>query len=362
MFSSFLYSFWSGNASWNKEKFFENAREFFDFLLLQFPTFWQYVVFTIDEKNITVGNLMFGLFFLIFGYIGVRFFIYQFDKRILSRFDIDLPHRSTIKLFMFYVLFSLLILLTLYFIKIPLTVFTVIGGAIALGIGFGAKNIMNNLLCGAVIVSEHPIRVGDLIEVDKLLGIVENIGFRATAIRSLDNTHILVPNSVILEHSILNWTLSDKVIRSTVQVGVAYGSDVEKVKEILLKVAHDHKSVLTYDKNQQPIVFFSDFGDSALMFELIYWIAMQKPIELKKVASDLRFEINKAFQKEGVTIPFKQVDLHVKEPLEIKKVADPSPAQNQDKPNQDKQNPNKLSRDKPIQDKQNQDKPNTNPA
>ena len=321
MISTFIHSFFVGNVSWNKEKFFERARELFDFLLLQFPTFWNYVIFTIDGKNdITVGNLVFGLFFIVFGYVGIRFFIYQFDKRILSRFDIDLPHRSTIRLFMFYFLFSLLILLTLYFIKIPLTVFTFIGGALALGIGFGAKNIMNNLLCGAVIVSEHPIRVGDLIEVDKLLGIVENIGFRATSIRSLDNTHILVPNSFILEHSILNWTLSDKVIRSTVKVGVAYGSDVKKVKEILLKAAHDHKSVLTYNKNQKPVVFFNDFDNSSLNFELIYWIAMQKPIDLKKVASDLRFEINKTFKEEGITIPFNQIDLHVKEPVEIKKI------------------------------------------
>ena len=309
--------FYAADLSWDKEKFFEKAREFFDFILVQFPTFWNYNLFKIDENSITAGDLIFGLLFLVIGYIGIRFFVYETDKRILSRMNIDIPHRSTIKMFLFYILICLLFLLTLYFINVPLTVFTFIGGALALGIGFGAKNIMNNLLCGVVIVSEHPIRVGDLIEVNNLLGIVENIGFRATVIRSLDNTHILVPNSTILEHSILNWTLSDKVIRSTLKVAVDYSSDVEKVKEILLKAANDHEKVLTYNKNQIPIVFFSDFGDSGLLFELSYWIVVYRPLEIKKVASELRFEIKKTFREEGVNIPFNQTDIHVKEPIRI---------------------------------------------
>ena len=313
-------SFTVGNLSWDKERFFEKSREFFDAFLLQFPTFWNYALLTIDDNTITAGDLIFGFGFLIVGYISLRYFIYQVDKRILSRLNIDIPHRSTIKMVLFYILIALLLLMTLYFIKVPLTVFTFIGGALALGIGFGAKNIMNNLLCGVVIVSEHPIRVGDLIEVNQLLGIVENIGFRATSIRSLDNTHILVPNSTILEHSILNWTLSDKVIRSTLKVAVDYSSDVEKVREVLLKVAHDHEKVLTYNKNQMPVVFFSDFGDSGLLFDLSYWIVVYRPLEMKRVASELRFEVRKLFKEEGITIPFQQTDIHVKEPLWIGKL------------------------------------------
>ena len=312
-----MYQFFAGNMSWNKEEFFEKARTFFDFILFQFPTFWNYVLFNIDKTPITVGNLIFGFVFIISGYLGIRYFVYQVDKRILTRFDIDISHRYTIRLFLFYFLLCVLFLMTLYFIKVPLTVFTVLGGALALGIGFGAKNIMNNLLCGLVIVSEHPIRVGDLIEVDKLLGVVENIGFRATVIKSLENTHILVPNSIILEHNILNWTLSDKVIRSTLKVSVCYGSPVEKVKELLLKSAQDHESVLTYNKYQSPIVFFSDFGNSGLLFELYYWIAMNNPLDIKKVASDLRFEVNRLFQEEGIRIPFPQRDIHIKEPVQV---------------------------------------------
>ncbi len=306
-----------GNMSWNKEEFFQQARHVFDFLLFQFPTFWNYTLFHVDKNPITVGNIIFGIVVIIGGYIFIRVFVSQFDKRILSRFDIDTPHRYTIKIFLFYFLIFILFLFTLYFMQVPLTVFTVLGGALALGLGFGARNIVNNWICGIVIVTEHPIREGDLIEVNNLIGVVENIGFRATAVRSLDNTHSLVPNSVILEHSILNWTLSDKVIRSTIKVSVSYGSPVEKVRDLLLRAAHDHSSVLTYNKKQSPIVFFTDFGDSGLIFELSYWIVIEHPIDIKLISSDLRFAIKKLFKEEGIVIPFSQRDLHVKGPVQI---------------------------------------------
>ena len=307
----------SGNMSWDREEFFRQARVFFDALTEQFPTFWNYVLFQVDKNPITVGNIVFGVVFVVCGYISIRIFVSQFEKRILTRFDIDVPHRYTIKIFLFYFLISLLFLFTLYFVQVPLTVFKLLGGALALGIGFGAKNILNNLICGIVIVTEHPIRVGDLIEVNNLIGMVENIGFRATSLRSLDNTHILVPNSIILEHNVLNWTLSDKVIRSKIRVGVSYSSPVEKVRDILLKTAHSNKHVLTRNKNQVPIVFFDDFGDSGLIFELSYWITVNRPIEMKKIASDLRFEIKKKFKEQGIEIPFSQRDLHIKEPVQV---------------------------------------------
>ena len=303
--------------SWDKEEFFKHSRVFFDSLVELFPTFWNYALFNVDKNPITVGTLISGIFFVIVGYISIRVFVSQFEKRVLSRFDIEIPHRYTIKVFLFYFLISILFLFTLYFLKVPLTVFTVVGGAVALGIGFGIKNIMNNLICGIVIVTEHPIKVGDLIEVDKLIGVVEHIGFRATSVRSLDNTHILIPNSIILENSILNWTLSDKVIRAELTVGVEYGSPVGKVRELLLKAANDNKQILSYNKNQIPIVFFEDFGDSALIFRLSYWIAVHTPLDIKQVSSDLRFEINKLFKDENIIIPFNQSDLHIKEPLKV---------------------------------------------
>lgn len=309
--------FFSQNISYSTERFFEITQVFFEKLIKFFPTFWHYTLFYADKNPITVSKLIFGIFFIIFGYLMIRFGIKQFDKKILGKLNVDIPHRYTIKVFLFYFLLSFLFLFILYFIQIPLTVFTFLGGALALGIGFGTKNIMNNLICGIVIVAEHPIRIGDWIEVNDLSGVVEHIGFRATSLRSLQNTHILIPNSIILEHSILNWTLSDKVIRSQIKVGVSYSSDVDKIKQILLKIINDHSRVLSYNKSQLPVVFFSDFGDNALIFTINYWIAITNYIDLKIVSSELRTEIQKQFKKEGILIPFNQRDIHVKSPIQV---------------------------------------------
>ena len=309
--------FFEGNMSWDREEFFQFVQELVEKFFEIFPTFWHYALFSVDKNSITVGKLIIGFSFLIGGYIFIRLLVSYFEHRVLSRLDVEIPKRYTIKVLLFYFLISILFLFVLYLIDVPLTVFTFVGGALALGIGFGAKNIMNNFISGIAIVIEHPIRVGDVIEIDNLRGMVEHIGFRATSIRSLDNVSILIPNSLILEKNVLNWTLSDKVIRSEITVGTVYGSPTDKVREILLKVAEEHEKVLTYNKNQRPIVFFSNFGESSLVFQLSYWIAVDTIVDIRRVASDLRFQINEAFKREDIAFAFPQRDLHIKEPVKV---------------------------------------------
>ena len=307
----------TGNMSWDKEEFFLNMRLLLERLFEVFPTFWNYALFSVDKNSITVGKLIIGFSFLIGGYICIRILVSYFENRVLSRLEVEIPKRYTIKVLLFYFLISILFLFVLYLIEVPLTVFTFVGGALALGIGFGAKNIMNNFISGIAIVIEHPIRVGDLIEIDQLRGMVEHIGFRATSVRSLDNVSILIPNSMILEQNILNWTLSDKVIRSEIAVGVVYGSPLDKVKKVLLSVAEEHEKVLTYNKNQRPIVFFSDFGENSLQFQLSYWIAVDSIVDIRRVASELRFKIDEEFKKEGIVFAFPQRDLHIRQPVNV---------------------------------------------
>lgn len=321
VFTGFLTGFSkllsAGNMSWDKDHFFIIAKKIFDQIIEIIPSFWNFTLFVVDKNPITAGKMLVALTFLIGGYIFIRVLVSYFEHRVLRRLDIDISKQYTIKILMFYFLISLLFLFTLYLIRIPLTVFTVVGGAIALGIGFGAKNIMNNFISGIVIVIEHPIRVGDLIEIDNLRGVVEHIGFRATSITSLDNINILIPNSLLLENNVSNWTLSDKVIRSQIKVGVVYGSDAQKVNASLLKIAEDHEKILTYNQNQKPIVFFEDFGDNSLVFVLNYWIAVDRILDIRKTASEIRFAINEEFKKENIVIAYPQRDLHIKEPLNI---------------------------------------------
>ena len=306
-----------GNVEWNFKRFLVAFKEIVTQFLEIFPNFWNYALFNVDENSITLGKMITGVVFLIVGYICIRLVVNYFERRVLIRLDIEIPQRYTIKVFLFYFLLIVLFLFTLYFIQVPLTVFTFVGGAIALGVGFGSRNIMNNFISGLVIVTEHPIRVGDLVEIGTLSGTVEHIGFRGTIIRSLNNTHIIVPNSSFLESNVLNWTLSDKVMRCEVKVGVSYGSPPRKVEELLLQVADENNRVLNYNKDQKPFVFFSDFGENALEFTLSFWIAIKAPVDLKKVSSDIRFSTEALFRENNIVIAFPQRDLHIKEPISI---------------------------------------------
>lgn len=192
---------------------------------------------------------------------------------------------------------------------IPMTVFTVLGGALAIGIGFGAQNLFNNLISSLFILIEKPIRIGDIIELSGEKGYVADIGNRCTRIRRVDGIDVLIPNSYFLEQPVVNWTLYDKDIRGKIVVGVAYGSDITLVKDIMSKVAYNYKKI---DTNKSIKVIFDDFGESALIFELYFWTKVNSPLELKEIMSDMRFEIERLFRENNIEIPFPQIDVHMR--------------------------------------------------
>jgi len=194
------------------------------------------------------------------------------------------------------------------FLSVPLGAFAFISGAVAIGVGFGAQNIVNNFISGWILMWERPIKIGDFLELGDVKGVVESINTRSTRIRRVDGVHLLVPNSYLLENTVTNWTLMDQLVRTSVSVGVAYGSDVELVRDLLNKAASDHPKVL---KNPEKVVFFNDFGDNALAFELIFWVYASSEGNLRTIRSDLRFTIDRLFRGAGVVIAFPQRDIHV---------------------------------------------------
>ncbi|HSM69152.1 MAG TPA: mechanosensitive ion channel domain-containing protein, partial [Xanthomonadales bacterium] len=207
-------------------------------------------------------------------------------------------------------------LVTLAMLNVPITALTFISGALAVGIGFGAQNIINNFISGWILMSERPVRIGDFIEIEDSRGMVEKIGNRSTRVRRIDGVHIMVPNSLLLERSVINWTLVDRNIRTSVTVGVAYGSPVREVEKLIYQALEENKDVL---KEPAPAVVFSDFGDNALIFEILFWLVVSGEKELRVVRSDLRFRIDELFREHDITIAFPQRDLHIKTvmPLEI---------------------------------------------
>ena len=151
------------------------------------------------------------------------------------------------------------------------------------------------------------MEVGDVVEVGGLVGTVRRIGLRTSQVQTLDNLTVIVPNSKLVTNTVTNWSHTDYLARFSVKVGVAYGSDTEKVQALLLEVAKEHDKILNFPS---PFVRFIDFGDSALSFELFFWSSELVPIE--NIKSDLRFGIDKKFREHTVEIPFPQRDIWIK--------------------------------------------------
>lgn len=184
---------------------------------------------------------------------------------------------------------------------------TILASALGIGIGFGFQDIAKNFGSGLILVLERPIQVGDFIEVGDLHGTVERISARSTEIRTLDHISIIVPNSRLLENEVINWSHRNPVSRLHLPVGVAYNAEPDLVKEALLDAAKDHSNVLD---TPPPQVLFKGFGDSALNFELLVWIA--EPHKQFLIKSDLYFSIYEVLRKRHIEIPFPQRDLHLR--------------------------------------------------
>ncbi|MCE0558975.1 MULTISPECIES: mechanosensitive ion channel domain-containing protein [unclassified Motilimonas] len=214
---------------------------------------------------------------------------------------------------------TILVITSLEVLNIPLTAFAFVSGAIAIGVGFGAQNIINNFISGWILMWERPIRIGDFLEVGEARGVVESINTRSTLIRRNDGVHMLVPNSQLLENTVTNWTLIDNNARSTVRVGVAYGEDVVLVAKLIQQVLNERKEIL-----KQPVasVIFEDFGDNALIFDAVFWICAHSETDLRMIRSNIRFRIYELFNEHNIVIAFPQRDVHLDGQLTLKQEKD----------------------------------------
>lgn len=283
---------------------------------VRFGDVWNFQLWAFGDKTVTVQKVVVALLILVLGIVAAKYFIMIVIRRLLMRARLQPGAIAAIDKILFYCAILLVVLLSLRLVNIPLTIFTFLGGAVAIGFGFGAQNLINNFISGLVIMAERPIKIDDLLEVEGHFARVEEIGARCTRIRTGENVHILVPNSSFLEKTIINWTLSDKMVRTHVSAGVVYGSPVRDVERLMLQAAGEHPKV---QKNRPPFVVFSDFGDNALVFEVHYWITMQTMMDTRIVGSDIRFRIDELFREAGIVIAFPQRDVHLDtaSPLEV---------------------------------------------
>ena len=223
-------------------------------------------LFQLGGNSITVWLMTMGFVALIVTHILARSV-----RRILTRYllaDVEPAPRYVIVRFTQYLVWLVGIAVAVELLNVDLTALTVVAGALGIGIGFGLQNVVNNLVSGVVLLLEQPVRFRDRVSVENVEGQVEHINFRSTTILTNDNITIIVPNSQLINETVINWSLGDPRIRVHVPVGVAYGSDIDLVTETLLAVARAEQDVLS---QPEPEVRFIEFGDSSLNFELLVW-------------------------------------------------------------------------------------------
>lgn len=274
-----------------------NQSHFWDF----FVAFWKFEVFVVDGQPMTIGKIAVGVFLLFLGYFVSRFLSRAVRQKFLTRLNIEPSLQHTWQTLIFYFFFLGFFLFVLQLLNIPITIFAVLGGALAIGVGFGSQNLVSNFISGLIVMVERPVRIHDLVEIEGHTGQVEQIGTRSTMIRTVENKQIVIPNSKFLDTSFVNWTLSDDIVANKVSVGVAYTSNANKVSELLIKAAASHPKVKAHPA---PTALLVNFGESSLDFEVVYWHQVDPDYGPGRIRSEIRFKILELFEQNNVSIPF----------------------------------------------------------
>jgi small-conductance mechanosensitive channel len=298
-----------------------------------FLSVWNYELFAAEQtididgrkvtgvSSVTIGKVTRAIFIFSLGVLLALWLGRIAERFLVTRRGYDAMRARILRKWILALSLVILLVSVLTWVNIPLTIFAFLGGAIAIGIGFGMQNMLKNLISGLMLLFERPFQPGDLVEVGGLRGTVTEIGIRSSIIRSVDGIDTLIPNSTFVEQNVTNWVLENPRVRFKIAIGVAYGSDVREVARLLNECTERHKLVL---KEPAPEVLFEDFGADALNFGLFYWVAIGGNVSGPRVASDLRFIIEKSMSKHGIVIAYPQRDVHLdsSKPLKIELVGD----------------------------------------
>jgi len=278
---------------------------------------WRMELFKAGDEPITISQLVVALLVLVLGVWLAKRVTKLMQRRLLRHRRVDVNAAALIQKLVFYLMIMVIGLIALGIAGIPITIFTVLGGAVAIGIGFGAQALFGNLISGLILMVEKPIRLGDIVEVSGMQGRVEEIANRCTRVRRFDGIDVLVPNRTLLDEPVINWTLYDSDVRGSVTVGVAYGSRTDMVERLIMKVVSGHEKV---HEKPPPEVLFQEFGDNSLNFEVFFWTGVTRPMDLRRVESDIRYRIDAVFREAEIEIAFPQRDVHFKpgEPLTVR--------------------------------------------
>lgn len=255
------------------------------------------------DISISVKGILFVFLVLV-----ITAIILKIMRRLITR---NLPNEDRAKfdtVFSYgrWIIYLIFLLITLHAIGVNVTGVFAASAALLIGVGLALQTLFQDIISGVFILVDQSVHVGDIIELDGKVGRVEEIKLRTTRAVTIDNKVLVIPNHLYLTNSLFNWTQNGSLTRENVEVGVAYGSDVQLVKKLLLQAASTHPDVIP---DPEPIVVFTEFGDSALNFRLIFTLNDSFKATFPK--SDIRFEIDRLFRENKVTIPFPQRDVHI---------------------------------------------------
>jgi small-conductance mechanosensitive channel len=280
-------------------------------------TLWHFELFKSGDSIIYLNQVIIALIVVFVGFIVSKWISRSLGQRLAKMGKLNQNTTYALQRLFHLVFVVVIVLVALPIAGIPITIFTVLGGAVAIGVGFGMQNLFNNLISGLILMIEKPIRIGDIVFIGGDEGRVEDIGNRCVRVRRGNGVDVLIPNSHFLEQEVINWTLSDSQIRGEVLVGVAYGSDTKKTHDLMVQAANGNSKI---HNSPEPFVLFEDFGDNALGFRLYYWAVVESPLDIDRINSEIRFRIDDLFKDAAICIAFPQRDLHLDtlSPLEIK--------------------------------------------
>ncbi len=272
---------------------------------------WNHELFTTEERiigqdgsvvkrmrGISAGKIILAVVGVAAGLFIAKTVALVIKNHLGRRFAVETARAAFLEKVLYYFLFALVVLTTLNWLRIPLTAFAFLGGALAIGVGFGAQTLMNNFISGLILLAEQKIKIDDIIEADGHLGRVMNLGTRCSRVRKFDGVDVLVPNSYLLEKNVINWTLSDPYHRYDFVLSVVYGTPTETVISTLRSALEAQAEVL---KEPPVSVIFEAFGNNSLVFHLYYWLDLRR-FDSNRIGSEIRLRIDHVCREAGIKI------------------------------------------------------------
>jgi small-conductance mechanosensitive channel len=268
----------------------------------------QYPLVKLGDSNVTLASAFVFVLIIVLVFLLELLLRRYLIRRFLQHTHFQPSMQYAVGKIAGYIFIAMGFYIALKVVGIDLSSLAFVAGAIGVGLGFGLQNIISNFVSGLIILSERPISIGDRVELGEVAGLVTKINLRSTNIVTNDNITIIVPNSDFITNKVTNWSYGDPKVRIRIPIGVAYGTDPERLKRLLLEVAAENAKVL---REPAPQVFFVAFGDSSLAFELGVWTSEMTSMP-RLFRSELNYAIERKLRENQIEIPFPQRDLHLR--------------------------------------------------